>query len=119
MALDSDGDGKINDGSELFGPKTGNGFADLAKYDSDNNNWIDENDPVFERLRIWSKDENGNDRLIALGQKGIGAIYLGNVNTAFDLKNSGNELQGNLRKTGIFMRENGTVGTIQHVDLVI
>ena len=29
---------------ELFGTKSGNGFADLAKYDSDGNGWIDEAD---------------------------------------------------------------------------
>ena len=37
LALDKNGDGIINDGSELFGTKSGNGFADLAAYDSDGN----------------------------------------------------------------------------------
>ncbi|MFQ8776527.1 MAG: hypothetical protein ACLR78_02345 [Roseburia sp.] len=33
LALDRNGDGIINDGSELFGTQSGNGFADLAAYD--------------------------------------------------------------------------------------
>ena len=41
LALDKNEDGIINDGSELFGTVSGNGFADLAKYDEDGNGWID------------------------------------------------------------------------------
>ena len=56
LALDKNGDGVINDGSELFGTKSGDGFADLAEYDADGNGWIDENDPIFDKLLIWAKD---------------------------------------------------------------
>ena len=119
LALDLNNDGIINNGKELFGPNTGNGFAELAAYDSDNNGWIDENDSIYDKLRIWTKDANGNDQLFALGQKGIGAIYLGNLNTDFAMKDGANNTQGQLRSTGIFLRENGTAGTIQQVDLAI
>lgn len=119
LALDKNGDGKVNDGSELFGPQSGNGFADLAAYDADGNNWIDENDPIYARLSIWTKDENGNDRLLALGQQGVGAIYLGNVDTAFAMKDGANHLQGQLRQSGVFLKENGEVGTIQQIDLAV
>ncbi len=119
LALDLNSDGTINDGNELFGPNSGDGFSDLAQYDTDNNNWIDENDPIYDKLRIWTKDANGNDQLFALGQKGIGAIYLGNINTDYNIKDSQNQLQGQIRKTGIFLNENGTPGTIQHIDLAI
>ena len=37
LALDKNGDGTINDGSELFGTRNGDGFADLAQYDEDGN----------------------------------------------------------------------------------
>jgi len=119
LALDLNGDGKINDGSELFGPQSGNGFDDLAKYDSDGNNWIDENDPIYDKLQIWSKDSSGNDVLVALGQKGVGAIYLGNVSTSFALKGADNQTNGQLQNTGIYLNENGSAGTIQHIDLSI
>ncbi len=40
---------KINDGSELFGTSSGDGFKDLATYDEDENGWIDENDSIFSK----------------------------------------------------------------------
>ncbi len=119
LAFDINDDGKINNGRELFGPQSGNGFSELAQYDEDNNGWIDENDEIYDKLRIWTKDENGNDQLFALGAKGIGAIYLGSAATAFDLKTSSNDTLGSIARSGIFLRENGTAGTIQHVDLVV
>jgi len=117
LAIDRNNDNKINDGGELFGPETGKGFAELAKYDSDNNNWIDENDPIYNKLLIWSKDGQGNDELVSLRQKGVGAIYLGYQTTLFELNNRRNEMQGLIRSSGIYVREGGTVGTIQQVDL--
>jgi hypothetical protein len=119
LSLDLNNDGKINDGSELFGPQSGDGFADLSLYDLDSNGWIDENDSVFDKLRIWTKDENGNDVLFALGEKGIGAICLGSAITPFSLKGEGNNENGVIQKTGIFLNENGLAGTVQHVDLVV
>lgn len=119
LALDINGDGTINNGSELFGPQSGNGFEELARYDQDGNNWIDENDDIYDKLRIWTKDGNGSDQLFALGVKGIGAIYLGNVDTSYTLKNDENQELGSIARSGVFLRENGVAGTIQHVDLAV
>ena len=117
LALDINNDGAINDGRELFGPNSGNGFAELTQYDEDGNNWIDENDSIYERLRIWTKDSEGKDKLFALGEKGIGAIYLGNIETPFEMKNDENKLNGQIRTSGIYVNENGSVGTVQQIDL--
>lgn len=120
LALDKNGDGEINDGSELFGTKSGDGFADLAAYDSDKNGWIDEADEVFSRLKIWSKDEKGENKLLNLKDADVGAIYLGNANTQFSLNNADtNATNAVIRKTGIFLKESGSVGTVQHVDLAL
>jgi len=119
LAFDINNDGVINNGSELFGPRSGNGFSDLSDYDSDNNGWIDENDDIYSKLRIWTKDAQGNDQLFALGAKDIGAIYLGSVTTSYDLKTSTNESLGSIARSGIFLRESGLAGTIQHVDLTV
>jgi hypothetical protein len=119
LALDKNNDGQINDGNELFGTKSGDGFADLAAYDTDKNGWIDSGDEVYDKLRIWTMDEKGNNQLVGLGEKGIGAVYLGNVNTDYSLKSSDNELNGMIRQTGVFLRENFTAGTIQHVDFAL
>ena len=119
LALDKNGNGSIDSGSELFGTKSGNGFADLAAYDKDGNHWIDENDAIFSKLKVWSKDASGAGSLSTLAQCKIGAIYLGNTSTPFDLKNNVNNLQGQIRSTGIYLHDDGSAGTLQQVDLVI
>ena len=118
LALDKNGDGKINDGSELFGTKSGDGFGDLREYDSDGNGWIDENDDVFSKLKVWCKDENGKDILMDLKGADIGAIFLGEQQTEFSLGGADGYRDGVIRSTGVFLREStGAAGTVQHVDL--
>lgn len=117
LALDRNGDGVINDGSELFGTQSGDGFADLAKYDEDGNGWIDENDAIWDKLKIWCKDENGKDVLYRLADKGVGAICLQKAATDFTLQGQEGRTQGVIRSTGVFLYENGLGGTIQHVDV--
>lgn len=119
LALDKNGDGKINDGSELFGAKTGDGFAELAAYDDDKNGWIDEADAAYGQLQVWSK--NGNtDQVSSLKERNVGAIYLGKQATPFELKTADNELQGAVRASGIYVKEDGSgVGSVQQIDLAI
>lgn len=119
LAIDHNGDGKVNDGRELFGALSGNGFADLASYDDDGNGWIDENDAAFSRLLVWSRSDNGEERLQGLLQLGIGALYLGKADTPFALKDGNNALQGAVRTSGLYLREDGGAGTLQQIDLVV
>ncbi|MET0068074.1 MAG: hypothetical protein ABW076_17140 [Candidatus Thiodiazotropha sp.] len=119
LALDRNADGRINDGSELFGALSGDGFSDLSAHDQDANGWIDEADAIYSRLRIWTKSADGEDSLIALGQAGVGAIYLGSVETPFLLKNAANETLGQFRQSGVYLTEEGQVGSLQQVDLVV
>ncbi|MDR1619355.1 MAG: hypothetical protein LBS18_01635 [Clostridiales bacterium] len=116
LALDKNGDGAINNGAELFGPQTGNGFGELAAYDIDKNGWIDENDEVFSQLRVFTLDGAGNRVLFSLGELGIGAIYLHNAKTAYDMRNAGTT-HGFMRASSVFLRENGSAGAIHHIDL--
>lgn len=119
LALDRNGDGQVNDGRELFGPTEGDGYAELARFDDDGNGWIDGADPVYDRLRVWSRDAKGHDRLVALGEHGIGALYLGHVDTPFLLKDGDNATLGAVRETGLFLGEDGGAGTLQRLDLVV
>ena len=125
LALDKNGDGKINDGSELFGTKSGDGFRDLREYDSDGNGWIDENDEVFEKLKVWCKGANGEDILMSLKEADIGAIFLGSQDTEFTTGGEDGVRDGVVRSTGVFLKESGArvgrsaVGTIQHVDMAV
>lgn len=117
LAIDANDDGTINDGSELFGPRSGDGLRELAAFDIDQNQWIDEADPAYQLLRVWSKDGSGNDRLLTLSQASVGAIYLRAAATQFDLRNDQNLLDGKVLSTGIYVREDGQVGTVQQIDL--
>ena len=120
LALDRNGDGRIGDGSELFGTKSGDGFKDLAAFDEDGNGWIDENDSIYSKLKVWTKDEAGNDYLINLKDADVGAIYLDNADTQFSLKDGNNRLNGEIKKTGIYLHEStGAAGTLNHIDLAV
>lgn len=105
------------DGRILFGPATGDGFAELAALDDDGNGWIDEADAAWNDLRLWSRDETGADSLRTLGDAGVGALHLGSVATPWELEG------GAIARTGVWLGEPGTgaptVGTVQHVDLYV
>ena len=118
LAIDKNSDGKINNGSELFEPITGDGFAELGSYDSDHNNWIDEKDPAYNRLLVWSKDNQGIDALVGVKQMGIGAIYLDCEKTPFEMNDTQGNTQGILKSCGIYVNEAGSGGLIQQLDLV-
>lgn len=118
LVLDKNRDSKVNDGSELFGPKSGNGFSELRAYDSDQNGWIDESDDVFKELLIWTKDEEGKEELFKLSDKNIGALYLGSTSTSFDMRDE-QELKAQLKESSIYLKEDGSAGTLQEIDLVV
>ena len=119
LVFDRNGDGKANDGSELFGTKSGDGFADLAQLDGDGNGWIDENDTAYTSLSLWTPDAAGAGSLQGLKAANVGALALAHVATPFDLKDGGNDRLGTIRNSGIFLQENGGTGTIQQVDLSV
>ncbi len=118
LALDRDGNGQVDDGSELFGPTTGSGFAELAAFDHDANGWIDEADDVFHRLQVWTRDDDG-DHLLALADVGVGAIFLGHVATPFTLTDDAGVQRGQVAASGVYLNEDGSAGTIQELDLVV
>ena len=119
LVLDRNGDGVVNDGRELFGPTGGDGFAELAAGDADGNGWIDENDAIFDELRLWRPGSGGDEpgALQTLRAAGVGAIYLGAVTTPFTVR-AGSDAVAQIAKTGLFLKESGEAGTVQHVDLL-
>ena len=118
LVFDKNQDGIVQDGSELFGPTSGDGFAELAQYDKDGNRWIDENDPIYDKLSVWSKNQKGEDQYQTLKQAGVGAIYLAAAQTSFDYKDLGFNTHGNLNQSGIYFTESGQARLIQQLDLV-
>lgn len=117
LVLDRNGDGVVNDGREMFGPTTGDGFAELAAHDDDSNGWIDEADAVYSQLGVWTR-EGDADRVRSLQEANVGAIYLDSAATSFRLEDASGAAQGQVQSTGVYLTEDGGVGTVQHVDLV-
>lgn len=123
LALDRNGNGQIDDGRELFGTQSGDGFADLAQYDDDGNGWIDENDAVFSQLQVWTPDQDADGgfspKLESLAARQVGALYLGKVETPFEVRGSNQEQMGQLRSSGVYLTEDGNAGVMQHLDLMV
>jgi hypothetical protein len=119
--MDRNGNGTIDDGSELFGdstiksdgsPATG-GFDALADLDSNSDGIIDANDEAFEQLRVLT-DANGDgvfekNEYITLEEAGIASIDLG------DLTNGGEIEGGQTGNAGTITWTDGGTGLIQEV----
>lgn len=102
LALDRNGNGSIDDGSELFGDQHGarDGYAELAKFDDNEDLVIDARDTVFSRLSLF----NGSSAR-SLASAGISGIGLANVAAA------GIAINGNpLLATGMFDKSDGGNG---------
>lgn len=78
LAYDRNGNGRIDDGRELFGDQNGaaNGFAELGKYDDNSDGRIDRQDAIFERLSLMRFDAQGRQSSQSLSQAGVSAIHL-------------------------------------------
>ncbi len=117
LAYDRNGDGIINNGSELFGARSGDGFSELAAFDRDGNGWIDENDEIFEKLRVWCRGDDGKDTLMTLKEGDVGAIFLGRADTEFTSQGSDFAVNAKFRASGVFLHEStGDVGTVHQID---
>jgi hypothetical protein len=93
LALDRNGDGRIGDGTELFGSavrladgsRADNGFEALAELDSNADGRVDAADPRFAELRIWADADA--DRITDEGELRVastGAMRLVSVELAFE-----------------------------------
>lgn len=107
LALDRDGNARIDDGRELFGDQNGaaHGFAELARYDDNADGRIDAQDEVYAKLRLLQVDEQGRQVTQSLAEGDVTAIELGyqNVRKAIDLYDS-------VAQSGRFQRADGTSG---------
>lgn len=119
LALDANGNGRIDSGRELFGPRTGQGFAELALLDGDGNGWIDEDDPAFDRLSVWTPMAEGDGELRTLAGLGIGALALAHAATPFALRGGDNRDLGLVKASGLYLGESGQAGSLQEIDLTI
>lgn len=126
LVYDRDGNGIIDDGSELFGDKTvlsngslaANGFEALAELDSNSDGIINKEDERFNQLRVWiDKNSDGisqADELFTLDELGIESISLGKK--AFNKTENGGNIVANIAAINYKDNTKGEIGEI-HFDI--
>jgi len=112
LALDKNGNGRIDGVAELFGDRTGarNGFEDLSRYDVNADGKIDREDPIYEKLRLFqdfiADGRSASDELSSLSDRGIVSIDLHPVSNPSVV--AGNRIA----ETAQFTREDGSTGDV-------
>lgn len=112
LALDWNNNGRIDDGTELFGDQNGasNGFAELARHDANTDGRIDANDAIFSRLRLLRIESDGTQVTQSLEQAKVTSIELGYQNTRKALN-----VYDRVAQTSSFTREDGSRGEASDV----
>ncbi len=118
LVYDRNGNGVIDNGTELFGDNTAlnaggtaaNGFEALADFDTNADGVVDVNDANFAGLRIW-QDINSDgisqaDELLTLAQAGVASINTGYEDSS--IVQNGNVISG----LGSYTRTDGTLSSI-------
>ncbi|MBG6204143.1 Ca2+-binding RTX toxin-like protein [Labrenzia sp. EL_13] len=113
LALDSNGNGVIDDIGELFGGAGQSGFAELALHDDNSDGVIDANDAVYADLKVWrdlDRDgETDDGELFSLPDLNIQSIGLQATEDG-----SANALNV-VERTGTFTYWDGTTGAVGDV----
>ncbi|MDP3514758.1 MAG: calcium-binding protein, partial [Sulfuritalea sp.] len=119
LVFDRNGNGGIDDGTELFGDSTdlysggkaADGFAALAQEDSNLDGKVDSLDANWSSLRLWRDlDQDGisqAEELFTLEETGIAALNVAKTENAVVLAN-GNQIAD----LGGFVRSDGSGGTL-------
>ncbi|MFM7363743.1 MAG: hypothetical protein ACKO11_04410, partial [Cuspidothrix sp.] len=122
LVLDKNGNGKIDNGTELFGnntllkngTKAANGFVALAELDNNKDGKIDASDTAYNQLRVW-KDSNSNGvvdtgELLTLTQAGVKSLNTGYTNQ------TQTDAQGNQHlQVGSYTRTDGSTRAMNDV----
>lgn len=116
LFYDRNHNGVADNGSELFGPRTGSGFGELAKLDGDGNGWIDEGDAAYEDLMLWHLSSDGQSRYESLADAEIGALATLSAETPFTLKEHG-ESVGQVRASSVWLGEHSGAGIVRQIDV--
>ena len=111
LVVDQNGNGRIDDVSEMFGGPDASGFAELATFDSNHDGVVSAADAAFTSLRVWRDlDQDGttdSGELFTLTQLGIVSIDAGGQPL-----NSVTPQGTTLREKGGFTRADGGRGNV-------
>mgnify|MGYP006178609257 FL=1 len=114
LAYDRNQDQQVNNGTELFGPISGNGFADLAAFDSNANGFIEATDDIWQHLYLWRPQQ----RMLNISQSQLAAISLESVATPMPLLNKEQQVVAQLQRSGLAFFADGTPALVQQIDIV-
>ena len=119
LVLDSNKNGEIDSGTELFGDQKGsaNGYIELSKLDSNQDGTIDAKDTAYKDLQLWA-DMDGDGKvgdgelkgLEELGVKSISTKFTGQVGSKIDA--NGNDISLESTFTRVVNGEEKTLKTV-------
>ncbi len=126
LAFDRNGNGTIDDGTELFGDNTilsngsiaSDGFEAIADLDTNSDGVVDALDGQFSSLRVW-RDLNSDgisqsNELARLDEMGISAISVHSHAAGTDQANG-----NTITRVGEFIRSSGSKGKAGALDLAV
>ena len=126
LVRDINGNGQIDNGTELFGnntllsngEKAKNGFEALKELDSNNDNVFDQNDAAWNEVKVW-KDGNSNGvvddgELLTMEQAGITGVDLNYVDHNYNGDHS-DEHGNTCKQEGTFTKTDGSTGQISDI----
>lgn len=114
LAVDTNGNGLIDDVDELFGKGSTTGYSELEAYDTNNDGVVDALDANFADLRIW-QDANSDaitdaGELKTLTEWGVTSISLTYQDTTTEVA------ENTIARTGTFTFTDGSTGTMGDVE---
>lgn len=113
LALDRDGNGRIDNIDDLFGNARTDGFSRLAELDSNDDGVINAADERFAELRIW-QDLNYDGATDAGELRTLSEVDVVEIELDYDLVNM--EDEGNtISHVSSFIRSGGGTGTVADV----
>ncbi|WP_332853587.1 calcium-binding protein [Duganella sp. S19_KUP01_CR8] len=122
LAWDRNGNGVIDNGTELFGNYTegadgklaANGFESLKTADSNGDGKIDAADASFAALRIW-QDRNGDGKTDAGELLGLTAAGVASISTGYEVSTKVDSSNNQHLQIGQFTRADGSWGQVHDV----
>lgn len=117
LVLDRNGNGRVDDGRELFGDQNGraDGFAELQQYDQNHDGWVDKADPIFQQLGVW-QDANLDGKTDDGELRSLADVHIARI--ALAAQSSTEVSSGNaVLKAGTFVRDDGSQGRAGDLNL--
>lgn len=120
LVYDKNHNGRADDGTELFGPQTGQGFSELAALDQDGNGFIDKNDSAYHDLYIWQPTTSKRSgRYMSLSDVGIAGINTQAHETPFTFLDRQGNIKAQMRYSSFAYDNNFQARGVHQVDVAI